>query len=127
VKEFVSNPLIMIAIEMNAGFTESTYPAVKPLIELAHADYFEYMPPGSFMACFKPEGQSRADALMSALRELRARHSQYEQMGIGKHKGVVAYEVDAKGEIGSLPMGDQVNFILRVADQDAKMRATEDR
>ncbi|MDB5319454.1 MAG: hypothetical protein JWN40_1085 [Phycisphaerales bacterium] len=115
----VGKHLAMVALDYPSGFTESTFPLVRSLINSAGAAYAEYLPPTGWLVCFRPEKASRADLLVARIRELRERDERFAAIGAAAHTGHVFYRTDFWGRIRSLPLGDQVNVVLRAATANA--------
>ena len=115
----VQKPLAMVAINFPPGFTKETFTPVKSLIVAARAAYFEYIPPTTWLLCFKPGKIALAESLVATVRELRRRDGCFAAIGAAARVGIVVYESDFFGRVRSLPLGDEVNFVLRAASADA--------
>jgi len=117
----IEGTLTIVAVHSEIGFSEKTYPAVSILIRASNPDFSDYFPGiCNFVVCFKPESAARAQFLMANLRELRARHNQFSDIGVGHSEGLVVYEHNSRGSICSMPLGDRMNVAFREAMADSK-------
>ena len=114
-----SKPLAMVAIEFPPGFTEITFPIIKALIDDVRAAHTAYLPPKTWLLCFKPAAAARAEGVVARVRELRARDARFGAIGAAARTGEVVYETDFWGRVRSEPMGDEANAVLRAAAADA--------
>jgi hypothetical protein len=115
----VGKHLAMVALHYPPGFNETSFPLVRSLINGARAAYAEYLPPTGWLVCFKADKASLAELLVARIRELRERDDRFAAIGTAAHTGYVCYKTDFWGRVRSLPLGDQVNVVLRAAAADA--------